>query len=259
MKILKNWWENATSVIEILFTIYSYFIGPIFAVWTTLNVGELLRENKDKEEEEKKHKEKNFKSTVILGWNIFKRIINPTTNALEGLELTIPTEAVFYLVDMLKYDPKLHQKVLDNLDEPGTEKGDPTCPDFMVCLKEKTDQLDFVRTLSNLISSTYLKHSTKARLAKENPDDEENPIFCVTCEKEPGVPTLATRIWLIYPSELKMLQKYRNRINDKTFFRVHKENWRIRIKNLLLWADAEFDEVTGKRVPRPYNSEIIFL
>jgi hypothetical protein len=68
-----------------------------------------------------------------------------------------------------------------------------------------------------------------------------------------------TRTWLIFPSELKWLAGFdEKQIDDPVLFKVHNEQWRIRIRNLYRWARVENDprltEHKSARVYLPVNA-----
>jgi hypothetical protein len=257
-KIVKNFqlFFEWTVIVSVGFI--TNIISPIFGLYTTFNVGELIQDSRKKAEVEEKHKKKLFEEEVIIGWNIFLRRKDAAGNVI-GMDFIIPTESQCQLPTMLRYDEKLYEKALKQVCAKYVPRNDSNCPDFMVVL-DPADQIELVRAGTNTISSTQLKHAEKARLSKANPNDGENPIFIFTCEKD--APRVHTRIWLIFPSELKMLLELEKagKISDPTFMFVHKDNWRDRIRALLAWAHAEFDE-NGKRVGgnRLYKSEIMWI
>jgi hypothetical protein len=252
----QHWFMWLIAVISVC---YIYLIGPLITLFTNFGIRELIRENQERKKREADHENKSFPETVILGWNFFKRIY--TGNKLTGIEFTIPTEACFYFADILRYDSALLEKVTNKVRDNTTRPVDPLCPDYMVTLDIPKDQFDLSRTLDNVVSSTHLKFAEKARKLKaDQSNPEEDPIYVITCEKNPKIPVQSTRIWLILPSELKNLKNYREEIAARTFFILpkDKQNWWIRLDALLQWADAEFDE-SGNRIKRKYISNAICI
>jgi hypothetical protein len=250
----QHWFMWLTAVISVC---YIYLIGPVIALFNIFGIYELIRENQERKKREADHKNKSIPETVILGWNFFKRVYDG--NQLTGIEFTIPTEACFYFEDILRYDSALLEKVTNKVRDCTTLPADPLCPDYMVTLDNVKDQFDLSRTLHNVVSSSHLKFAEKARKLKaDQSNPEEDPIYVITCEKNPKIPVQSTRIWLILPSELKNLKNYRKEIAERTFFILpeDKQNWWTRLDALLQWADAEFDE-SGNRVKRKYISNII--
>jgi hypothetical protein len=256
----QHWFMWLIAVISVC---YIYLIGPLITLFTNFGIRELIRENQERKKREADHENKSFPETIILGWNFFKRIFDANNN-LTGIEFTIPTEACFYFADILRYDTELLEKVTNKVRAKPPPVGtvpDPLCPDYMVTLEIPKDQFDLSRTLDNLVSSTHLKFAEKARKLKaDQSNPEEDPIYVITCEKNPKIPVQSTRIWLILPSELKILKNYREEIAARTFFILpkDKQNWWIRLDALLQWADAEFDE-SGNRVKRKYISNAICI
>jgi hypothetical protein len=133
-----------------------------------------------------------------------------------GLDFIIPTESQCQFQTILPDDKILIVKIKKKVNSPYAPQNDPLCPDFMLALDSSLDQIELVRAGTNTISSTQLKHAEKARLSKANPNDGENPIFVFTCEKD--TPRVQIRIWLIFPSELKMLLELEKaeKINDQS-------------------------------------------
>jgi hypothetical protein len=243
----------------VCFTYTTLTSHPVVTLITSFGIREMIKENQEKNEREKNHANGTFLEKVNLGWNFLKRIVDPKTKELIGMEFSIRSEAEFGWADILHHDPVLLQKVMDKINDLTDQVVDPLSPPYMVTLDTKEDHIGLSKVLSNLVSCTTLKYAKKARQLKANPREEEDPIFVITCEKDSTLPLQQTRIWLMVPSELKELLKYEKEIHEKRFFRVpaDRQNWWIRLEALLLWAKAEFDPVTGERVKSKYISNVI--
>jgi len=272
----KNIFSSLFSWFTLIFTIVTGIwtslevVQPFLNLWTTLNVGVLIDENKRREERERNHEQKKFVQTCIVGWNIFERFTDPLTNE-ERCSLIMPTETSFDLEEFLKDDNILFQKVnqIIEAEPPAILNANPNCPDFFVVLPSSKDHMDFVRRISNRVSETVKSSQFPAFAHRRTRNAKaEQALFVVTCEKEAGVQVRHTRVWIIFPSELKMLLNYSwEEINDPNgYFYVERPHWRIRVKNLYLWAKAEYEEVevNGEKVFRrknttPYASQTILL
>jgi hypothetical protein len=205
---------------------------------------QFFSDKRPKQQELEIPKEARYPETVILGWNLFERIYDENGNLI-GMDFTIPTEDVFSLNDIVSFDPVLSAKLSDKATAPYLARNSIDYPDFAIGMDTKDEQIQVNRGAGNKISSVFLKFASQAKSFKADPKLKENPIYILTCEKTSStqkIPTEHSRIWLIYPSELRMLLQYEKEINDEksTFFKFGRPNWRLRIQNLLLWAKAEF-------------------
>eukprot|EP01040_Poterioochromonas_malhamensis_P002304 gene2304-2449_t len=233
-------------------------------IQNTISVTFLVEENKRREEHEKQTNFQNrvYLDQLIIGWNVFESLLDGR------FKFTIPTEKVIHFTELLKYDEILCERILQTINEPyiPNPTPDPNCPPYMVVPLDTGVHSQFLQKVSNCISENLKSSNYPAWAFRRNPDHPkyEDAIFVITCEKGPNIPTQHTRVWIIFPSQLKLLLKYTDEeIDDKNGPFVvpeDKQNWRIRIKNLRLWALAEFDSQTGERKKAtPYKTQVIQL
>ncbi len=232
-----------------------------------------ITQNRRREERKKTNEKEKFIRSCVVGWNIFERFIDPVTEK-ERYRLMMPTETTFIFEDLLKDDYLLYEKVTNQLieaDLPLSSNQNPNCPDFFVVLPSFHDQRHLIQRIWMLVNETVKSSQfiAFAQRRKSDPHVFEQALFVVTCEKEANEQVRYPRVWIIFPSELKMLLNYSlDEIEDKNgYFIVEKDHWRVRLKNLYLWAKAEFEEVINengtkeyKRKARtPYGSQTILL
>jgi hypothetical protein len=259
-----------TYLISLVCYIYTGLTShPVVSLITSIGIREMIKENQEKNEREKNHENKTFLAKVNLGWNFLERIVDPETKEVSGMYFSIRSEAEYKWADILHHDQVMLKKVLDTINnmplpDDANFKDDELCPPYMVTLDEKKHQIGLSKDLSNLVSCANLKYATKAHQLRQldprrSSDKPEDPIFVVTYEKDPKIPLQQTRIWLMVPSELKVLLKYEKEILEKRFFVIpeDRQNWWIRLEALLKWAKAEFDEDGNRRKYGKYISNVI--
>ena len=229
------------SILPYCYAIFDKYVIPAIVMWAIV---QFFSDKRPKQQELEIPKEARYPETVILGWNLFERIYDENGNLI-GMDFTIPTEDVFPLNDIVSFDPVLSAKLSDKATAPYLARNSIDYPDFAIGMDTKDEQIQVNRGAGNKISSVFLKFASQAKSFKADPKLKENPIYILTCEKTSStqkIPTEHSRIWLIYPSELRMLLQYEKEINDEksTFFKFGRPSWRLRLQNLLLWAKAEF-------------------
>eukprot|EP00599_Poterioochromonas_sp_BG-1_P017540 CAMPEP_0173166542 /NCGR_PEP_ID=MMETSP1105-20130129/22078_1 /TAXON_ID=2985 /ORGANISM="Ochromonas sp., Strain BG-1" /LENGTH=567 /DNA_ID=CAMNT_0014087809 /DNA_START=860 /DNA_END=2564 /DNA_ORIENTATION=+ len=232
---------------------------PFFQLCTALNVWILLTKNRRREKRKTTNEKEKFIRSCVVGWNIFERFIDPDTMK-ERARLIMPTETTFIFEDLLKDSCLLYESLTNQMieaDLPLSSNQNPGCPDFFVVLPSVQDQMDLVRRIWMLVNETVKTSQfiAFAQRRKSNPHVFEQALFVVTCEKEANEQVRYPRVWIIFPSELKMLLNYSlDEIEDKNgYFFVEKDHWRVRLQNLYLWAKAEFEEVMNENGTKEYK------
>jgi hypothetical protein len=181
-------------------------------------------------------------------------------------ELVMPTERTSDISEYFADDDALFKKVMTAI-ERNFEKDDKyqKFPNFLVFLDQKEDQKEFLRRMRNCVSNVVNSSQWPyyAHQYKNFKKDIFEPAAClVNYEKDAEVKT--TRIWLIFPEELKMIGNQEDFTNipltiknvegkdivnpdlkakiDKTFI-IKVDTWYTRIVNLQKWAKMTTSQI----------------
>ena len=125
-------------------------------------------------------------------------------------------------------------------------------PSFMIILPSDEYTGNFIRHMTNHVSqrlavSQWPVHALASRLDQSDPC--EPALMITACEKDDGVKYKCTRTWLVFRSELMWLLNFTEEdIDNPQKFKVAKEDWRIRIKNLRKWAEVEADPLLTRHL-----------
>jgi hypothetical protein len=185
-----------------------------------------------------RHYFREYDDVNVIGWNIIYKDHDGK------LVLEIPSEETFFLNQLMQDDEVMLDKVKNAAKQ--SKKG---YPDFMIALDDPNDQEEFNRRICNKVSQTIKSsmwpqyaHVKASSLNGRRRKLFENPISITVSEKNPDMKTYVMRTWLIFPSTLKEMLKYSlDELSDPNGpFKVAKSHWRIRLKNLRLWAEAEY-------------------
>ena len=160
--------------------------------------------------------------------------------------------------ELMLEDQVLMEKVRAARQAKGCEGG---YPDFFIVMGSERDQSEFMRRIVNRVSQSIKSSqwpSYAMSVLGSQEDREENPIAIAVSEKDRGMQSYMMRTWLVFPSVLRELLKYSEEelMDPDGPFIVAREHHRIRLKNLRLWAVAEYQT---KGTDRAYMSTPIFL
>jgi hypothetical protein len=170
-----------------------------------------------------------YPRTCLIGWNIFIK-----ENG--RFHLKIPTEDTFQLSEMFSDDRFRYQSVLNEI---------LNTKDFIVEIRDNNLKAETVRRARNMISKA-VKSSRWPKYAhlkkNRNRNEVEKALFLLTYEQDANVKS--TRIWLIFPEELRMLLQYKDYDEDRLekVFVLGQKLWILRIQNLIKWAVRHFEE-----------------
>lgn len=258
-----SFFGNIYGVLTFFLSTLSFF-NPFIAILDFMNMNEFIHVEREAEERERIYRERSYESTVIVGWNAFEY----STEVVNGIEkpkakLFIPTELEFEFAEVLHDDPKLLEKVLDVVKAPQKTEliNNRETPDFMVMFENKKDQSEVMIRLMNKLSETlksskWVDYFHRRKMSKA----VEPAIFVLTCEKGEDVPRKYSRVWIIFESELKWIYNVSDEDieNPNGLFKLDRENWRIRLRNLKKWARAEYEEDSnGKLIRRGNESKYL--
>jgi hypothetical protein len=172
---------------------------------------------------------RDYPRTCLIGWNIF-------IEENGRFRLKIPTEETFQLYDMFSDDRFRYQSVLNEI---------LNTKDFIVEIRNKKLKGETVRRARNMISKA-VKSSRWPKFAhlkkNSNRTEVEKALFLLTYEKD--APVKLTRLWIIFPEELRMLLQYKDYDEDqlRQVFILEEKHWLLRIQNLIQWAVRHFEE-----------------
>jgi hypothetical protein len=187
------------------------------------------------------HFRRDYPKTALIGWNIF--IDEPHTHRRR---LFIPTEDFFSLEDLFADDHYLYSQVLNDV---------LNTHDFIVEFSDNHRKDETMRRVKNMISKAVKSSQWPkyAHLHKNyNRNDIEKALILLTYERD--APVKMTRIWLIFPEELRMLLQYQHCSDDelRKAFHLEMDHWILRIKHLIHWAQRHYiDNIPSDRVDLP--------
>lgn len=192
-----------------------------------------------------RHTFREYYGINVIGWNILRK--DETTGKYH---LILPTEDTCNMEEIFVGDEVLLEKV-----SAAQADAAPGYPDFFVVLKGENDQTEFLRRMMNRVSQSIKSSQwpTYAMSQLESEEDrQEDPLMLCVLEKNKGMEAYTMRTWLVFPSVLRIIKKYTvEELRDPNgMFVVTRQTHRIRLVNLLLWAQSE-DRNPDRVLSRP--------
>lgn len=214
----------------------SFYDGMFQATFTYSFVGAL-----NAIEAHIRHVFRDYEGTNVIGWNILVKDVKTGKYRLE-----IPSEDTCSMKDLMQDDEVLQDKVNTAMSAEKSKGG--KYPDFFILMDSPDDHIEFMRRIMNRVSqsikSSQWPNYAMSRLETVE-EREEDPLVLAVAEKNDGMRAYMMRTWLVFPSVLRTLMQYsEEELTDPHGpFIVSREHHRIRLRNLRLWAIAEFDGV----------------
>jgi len=223
----------------------------------------LRKELRDANDRKHRMEKKLFLDLMQIGWNILQK-------SKDGVELFMPNEEFFSVDELFADVPELKKELFEAAERTDNDK----LPEFIVYVNNNDVNRELITRVVNRCSQAiknsnwplYAKNHRIKNLDGDPYDDDDDDDVCmvITCETQgdisyisssdtwqdgnhitdehekkeyyiPEPPRKCIRVWLMFESQLKLMNHPSSWQNNK-LITLNQKAWRIRLKNTHLWC-----------------------